>query len=373
MATLLNKRGPRILAHPSGDFTGPVDNLGWLKNRRISRDIILADEQKDDLLVRSHVLWLPAVTPPVFQESIQAPFLRRDPKAPNRRSGRNAEILTDSLNSLMAQGILKQVAVDRWALEPPSMTDLTAPTNTVYYSTTQGSLAYKDTGGTVHLLAAGPPGPPGPTGPTGATGAAGAAGANGAQGGTDPTYVPIISGDYAWVNQGAATVTTSGAYEYLEAPAGAGVHIRARMKNVPAATPYSVIVGFTTNLFAQNTMECGFLISDGTQLITFGPQYNTGVSASTLILNLFKFTDVSTFSATYLAQNCWPRDKWWLKFRDDGVNRNWYYSGDGIDFILFTSQVRTDFLTATKWGFFSDPENATWKLGISMFHWAEGA
>jgi hypothetical protein len=187
-----------------------------------------------------------------------------------------------------------------------------------------------------------------------------------------PKITPVNLASFSWMNQGSATFTQTDSFAYLAAPALNGINVRAQVKNVPGSKPYSVVMGFMTNLQAINTMHCGFMLSDGTKVITFGPQYNTSTFANTLGLVAFKLTNVTTYNSNYQTLACWPRDRWWLKYRDDGTNRTFSYSGDGVNFLPLVSSGNTDFLTPTTWGFFSDPENGSWGLGISVFSWTEG-
>lgn len=100
----------------------------------------------------------------------------------------------------------------------------------------------------------------------------------------------------------------------------------------------------------------GIVISDGTKLITLGPEYaNAGVGASAAGWNVWaaKFANATTYSSTY---GTWPVSRFevmpkWYRFTDDGTNFTWQVSVNGIDWITIGGpEARTSFLTPTRIG-----------------------
>ncbi len=133
--------GPHLFA-----FVQPavVDYIPWMKRPR--GDFFDPAKQPD-----GEILWNPSMSPDRFQVGTNAPMIRRTPTE-GRRLGRDAEILSSAFNSLTLQGILRMLDVSYWGVSPMRITDAAAEPNTVYYSTDQKVLAYKDRGGTVWPL-----------------------------------------------------------------------------------------------------------------------------------------------------------------------------------------------------------------------------
>ena len=69
-----------------------------------------------------------------------------------------------------------------------------------------------------------------------------------------------------------------------------------------------------------------------------------------------KFNTATSWNSDYLAVQggSWAQlmSAQWMRVRDDGTNRNFELSVNGLDWTLFHQHSRTDFLTATQvgWG-----------------------
>ncbi|MCA7901942.1 hypothetical protein LGM39_21460 [Burkholderia cepacia] len=64
----------------------------------------------------------------------------------------------------------------------------------------------------------------------------------------------------------------------------------------------------------------------------------------------------------------WPD---WHRIRDDGTNRYYDVSPDGVTWVNMYSFSRTTFLTPDQVGFFADPNGQA--VGLSLFSWYAGA
>jgi len=179
-----------------------------------------------------------------------------------------------------------------------------------------------------------------------------------------------ISGDFAWVNQGGASVTTTYGGIFLNAPAGAGNNLRIRKKAAPS-TPYVIIIAFIP-LFPEKTAnsDCGFCwrqSSDG-KLITLG--YTIG--GSDTVITSADWTNPTTYNAGnfdrlrgYAIQD----SLWWLWAEDNGTNRITKFSKDGQNWYQTSSESRTTFLTADEVGFYCNANNATYPSGMTLLSW----
>jgi len=189
---------------------------------------------------------------------------------------------------------------------------------------------------------------------------------------TDP-----IDGDFAWINQGGASVSTTKGSIYLSAPATAGVSMRTRKKSAPG-TPYTITTAMlpiygrvegSTNPLAG---ICWRQSSDG-KLVRFGVYQS---AAGTLRLQLAKMTDATTHSGANYLDELLPSaslSPLWLAIADDGSDRKCYLLRDGQNPILVHTVGRTDFMTANEVGWFVEAGSATYDAGSTLIHWKETA
>lgn len=184
-----------------------------------------------------------------------------------------------------------------------------------------------------------------------------------------PAFTPPVDGDFAWINQGSASVTSSIGGLFLRGPAGGSLNWRIRKKSAPS-TPYTVTVAFFAHVVGDSTQQAGIgwrQSSDG-KLVWFGVQ-NTG------IFNVAKYTNATTLSAGYAnADNDASTIKSpmaFLRIADDGSNRICSYSADGANFIQYHSIGRTDFLTGDEVFFAVNTQNSGVDVGMTLMSWEE--
>lgn len=170
--------------------------------------------------------------------------------------------------------------------------------------------------------------------------------------GPSAILTPPVDANFAWVNQGAATVTLGKFGIALMAPfSGAGTRsLRIRDKAAPA-TPYTITVGLMCTAIhltgASNEVEFGIGFRNAGAGTLAGAFFDS-FQVTPRSLNIRKFTNPTTFSADYLNFDSNGHDNHiiWLRIADDGVNRITSISADGYNFIVLHSVTRTDFLTA---------------------------
>lgn len=183
-----------------------------------------------------------------------------------------------------------------------------------------------------------------------------------------PLTAPV-SGDFAWVNQGGASVDTTYGGIYLLAPATAGTSWRIRKKTAPS-TPYTITAAFLASAAAlDNAYQCiGFRESSSGKLVTFGLQASTGSH-----LKVDKYTDETTFSATYLdaIARFGGGSAIWLRIADNGTNRICSVSPDGRHWTVVHTVGRTDFLTANEVFFACQAQNASYDADMTLISWAQ--
>jgi hypothetical protein len=184
-----------------------------------------------------------------------------------------------------------------------------------------------------------------------------------------------VSGDFSWTNQGSASiVANSNGGIFMQIPGAAGTNYRFRQKATPA-TPYTVTAAFRWTGPVTDFHQFGLILSDGTKLTTYFIACVASISAHLPLFMSQDFTNVTTFSANNLASatnKIVPSSPIWMRLADDGANKVWSYSPDGINFITLLSEARTTHLTPTQIGFGGETENATSQdLGFELVSWKE--
>lgn len=175
---------------------------------------------------------------------------------------------------------------------------------------------------------------------------------------------------FAWINQGGASVVTTFGGVYLLAPTtgAATVNFRIRKKSAPA-TPYTITVEIEPAIYGVGSSgyAIGFRQSSDGKLHLLLLQH----SGTAITMFSIKYTDASTFSASYSSVVMWQSPRF-LRIADNGTNRIVSWSHDGQNFHDFHTIGRTDFLTADEVLFCAQSNNATYGAAITVLSWKEG-
>jgi hypothetical protein len=186
-----------------------------------------------------------------------------------------------------------------------------------------------------------------------------------------PLTDPRVTAPTTWVNQGTASVSSSHGGIVLSAPAAGGVNWRLQVGTAPA-TPYTITGIFLADPLLVNNHQFGLCFrqsSSGLQHC-LSLQANSGVVAGTWSLSSIKYTTATAFSAVYGTQVPYANSPLvFLRIADDGTSRICSYSGNGQDWLVFTTIGRTDFLTADQVGFGVDVEHATYGMVVTLLSW----
>lgn len=171
--------------------------------------------------------------------------------------------------------------------------------------------------------------------------------------------LPSIAG--TWVNQGTSTLTNTGGVAVLSAQSGGGGNnIRGQFFSTPA-TPYTISLRFVISGLMLGYDTCGLYLrqsSDG-KLIALTNGIREGGSGQVVGYAVQKFTNVTTFSANYGASPWYGQVGTYsvlsaVQVVDDGVNRTFQVSQDGVNWSTLATNGRTDFLTADQYGYACD-------------------
>lgn len=180
---------------------------------------------------------------------------------------------------------------------------------------------------------------------------------------------PPVLGDFAWVNQGAATAVATYGGIYLDAVAGAGDNCRILKKAAPA-TPYTVTAAFMVDAYRPpNTPRQGGILFRGAgtgKLHTINHRWESGLWH----ISSVKFTNPTTFSAIYVDADLYTHPHIvWVQITDDGANRVTRYSDNGMAWFEVSTVGRADFLTADEIGFYANSVDAVNGTRMWLIHW----
>jgi hypothetical protein len=185
-----------------------------------------------------------------------------------------------------------------------------------------------------------------------------------------PIYpmTPPVDGDFAWINQGGASVSTTNGGIFLSGPAGATKNYRIRKKAAPS-TPYTITAALLPLVIGQNFQTTGICFrqsSDG-KLVALSQFYDGGFKLYVTTLN-----DPTSGNSHILQLPFDVGGILWLRIADNGTNRLYSYSRDGQNFTQVYSEGRTTFLTADEVGFFVNDETNVYAVGMTLLSWKQG-
>jgi len=172
--------------------------------------------------------------------------------------------------------------------------------------------------------------------------------------------------DFTWINQGSGTAVETGGGIYLNSPSGGGGNLRILKKSAPS-TPYSIISFMLPRMFKENYQKVGMIWRESSSgklaLFTFGD------SASEIKIQ--RYDSPTSFNST--MQSVIPElviHGLWMKIKDDGTNREYYWSVDGQNWEIIYTELSTDFISADEVGFFVE-SSASWGASTTLLHWLE--
>ncbi len=185
--------------------------------------------------------------------------------------------------------------------------------------------------------------------------------------------IPPINGDFAWVNQGGATLDTAQGSVFLLSGLDASTSWRMRTKAAPA-TPYTITIGFIPHLWRFAGPSRVALIwreSGGGTFTTMELTFNSAPATPDISFN--KWAGPTSFSGSYGSTGSYVpfAPLHWYRFGDTGTNRTASVSIDGRHWEQIFTIGRTDFLTPDEIGFGVDANSATYHAGINLISWEE--
>lgn len=174
---------------------------------------------------------------------------------------------------------------------------------------------------------------------------------------------------FTWVNQGGASIVTANGGETLIDTAQASAHQCRIRKRAAPSTPYTVTVGYFPTVKGMNYSFAGplFRESSSGKLRTLHLGFNS--SAIVEVYSWASPTSPTSQLAVILSATLLSSPLIFWRLEDDGTNRKYHFSGDGINFVQLYSEGRTVDMTADEIGWMIDAYNQDVKA--TLIHWKE--
>lgn len=185
-----------------------------------------------------------------------------------------------------------------------------------------------------------------------------------------PLTDPLLR-TWAWFNQGTATVDTSRGAVILQAPGSSGNQVRGYEESFGAGT-YTVTLGFLPALVGGGQAPgAGLFLRDSVsgKFIFFFVMDNNGTSA----IRLDQWNSASSWSGQVLstvAQFAGGPGLHWLRVQDNGTNRLYSVSADGVTWAQVYSEARTTWCTPDRRGPGIYAQNSTYPQTLTVLSWA---
>lgn len=170
-------------------------------------------------------------------------------------------------------------------------------------------------------------------------------------------FTPPVDGDFAWVNQGTASVvtTTGGITLVVPNAAATDINMISRVKSAPA-TPYTVTAYWSASRYTNNYHMAGLIFREaGTgELVFFGSEFNAGLAGVPLMTVMYCANN-TTITTRYVSETgaFWGGNilQGWWRLADNGTNRIFSVSHDKQNWLDVLTQTRTTDTTPDQIGF----------------------
>ncbi len=182
---------------------------------------------------------------------------------------------------------------------------------------------------------------------------------------------PVLA-DYAVVNAASSSIADSGAGIYLRNAAnetGLNVHVLSA-----PGTPYTLIVRIAGYLQYTSGHAPGFGICFRNSSSGKIETLQVGNSSAALEVSVGYWTSATVFSSALAAAIplVFLGDQMWLAIADDGTNKEFAFSPDGVNFETVFSESRTANFTADQIGFFLHTDGAAQLVAAVLKSWLVG-
>jgi hypothetical protein len=188
---------------------------------------------------------------------------------------------------------------------------------------------------------------------------------------TDVPFTFPPSAGWSALNSGTVTTDINGRVSSLASSTGDAW--KGELRTLTPASSYTATFYFDWVSLGTNISGSGIILknSGGGSIITYGSYYESGG----WILRSIKWTSVTAFSADYLQRTITTLNRGipnWLRVRDDATTRFLEYSYNAIDWIIFHSVGRTDFIIPNQigWGINSNNSGGAYTAITRLRHFS---
>lgn len=192
-----------------------------------------------------------------------------------------------------------------------------------------------------------------------------------------PPLTEPSSGSFTLVGAGSQITTNGGIYLYGSTSLSNAFGI---LKKSAPATPYTVTAALLNNMppFSAGLCSCGLLFRDSAsgKYVCFEHIYTT---TNGLAMAVENYSATNTYNATLAGGDNYPGTGLiWMRIQDDGTDRIYSLSINGVHWTQYYKETRTNYLTANEVGFFINPllgsGGSTTRQpvgGVHLLHWLE--
>jgi len=210
------------------------------------------------------------------------------------------------------------------------------------------------------------------TGTLWATGSSGGGGGGtGGGGGIYPTMAAPLYTAFTWENQGTSTVANEPGRMVMSIEEVNGLEARGLFQALPSA-PYTVTAAFSLMASMINGIIAYIALSDGSTWVGNGALYNGAGSPLSFRRDVWNTNGTGYTGSSGTINTLFNTALVWLRIVDDGINRYFYQSVNGLDWILFLTESNTTTITATSVGlaFYNNGSGNGIQLQASVYDWS---
>ena len=181
-------------------------------------------------------------------------------------------------------------------------------------------------------------------------------------------FTQPVDGDFAWVNQGAASVSTTNGQITMTVPAAASVSYRIREKAAPA-TPYSITACMLLSCYGANYAfsSLGFRDSATGKLEFWRTGWFTNNFSIGIITASSPTADVASLYSGYMP---FP-GVIFFRITDNGTNFIYSHSFDGQNFAIDLTRGRTTYLANPDRVWWGGDDRNNQDAYVTLLHWRQ--
>lgn len=187
-----------------------------------------------------------------------------------------------------------------------------------------------------------------------------------------PLTKPPAVASWTWVNQGSATAVDSNAGTFLQCDLVNSDNWRMLVKT-SNSTPWTITAAFIANLCGNKDSRISLIARDsvGGKFVVWGINYDSFNNEFKLAIS--QYNSATSGNANIFFQRLFIAfPVLWVRVTDDGTNRTYYISVDGVNWTSVYSEGRTTFVTTNQYGWGMNPGgSAGFPVAATLLSWKE--